>query len=77
MEARKLTADEQIMPAAKDAKGWHQLNRKHRRSHLARSHAGRPASVDDETGRVIPKRVRLKTQAANVAFARGVEKYGV
>ncbi len=68
---------EEVMPSVANAKGWHHLNRKHRRSHLARSQAGRPASVDDETVRVIPKRVRLKTQAANVAFARGVEKYGV
>lgn len=68
---------EQIMPAAESAKGWHNLNRQHRRRSLAMAQAGRPRSVDSETGKVTPKRVRLKTQAAAVAFARGVEKHGV
>lgn len=67
----------EVMPSVENAKGWHNLNRKHRRASLARTQAGRPLSVDKETGKVTPKRVRLKTQAANVAFARGVEKHGV
>ena len=68
---------EEVMPSVENAKGWHNLNRKHRRSQLARAQAGNPRSVDKETGKVTPKRVRLKTQAANVAFARGVERHGV
>ena len=68
---------EQVMPSAESAEGWNHLNRKHRRRSLAVTQAGRPRNVDEETGAVTPKRVRLKTQAANVAFARGVEKHGV
>lgn len=66
-----------MLPKPENAKRYDDLNRKARRSHLARSQAGSPASKDKETGKYIPKRVRLKTQAANVAFARGVEKFGV
>jgi hypothetical protein len=63
------------MPSATDAKGWHNLNRKQRRASLAKSQAGRAATFDDD-GKVLPKRLRLKTHAAKVAFERGLEAHG-
>lgn len=77
MEQARTPGFEQIMPSASEAKGWNNLNRKARRASLAKSQAGRPATYDKETGALLtPKRVRLKTQAANVAFARGLEAHG-
>lgn len=71
----RTTGFEQVMPSATDAKGWHNLNRKQRRASLAKSQAGRAATVDDD-GKVLPKRLRLKTHAAKVAFERGLEAHG-
>lgn len=65
---------EQVMPAVEDANSWNKLNRHHRRAALAKMQAGRPRQVDEETGKVTPKRTRLKTLAAQVAYRRGIEK---
>ncbi|QIG68282.1 hypothetical protein EVB57_005 [Rhizobium phage RHph_Y1_20] len=73
----RSTGFEQVMPAANEAKGWNNLNRKQRRASLAKSQAGRPEYFDKATGKWVPKRIRLKTQAAQVAYARGIEAHGV
>lgn len=56
---------ESLMPTALAAKGWHNLNRKFRRSYIARMQASKDGKP------------RLSRHAAQVAFMRGVEKHGV
>ncbi len=72
---------DEILPAVDNARRHDDLNRRNRRAMLARAQAGRPAEFKtDEYGvtrMVKGKKLRLKTHAAQVAFARGVERHGV
>ncbi|QWY83399.1 hypothetical protein [Rhizobium phage RHph_X3_9] len=62
---------EQVMPTAGEAKGWHNLNRKHRRAAMAKARASRY----DEDGNMVRRSLRKHTEA--VQYARGVQQNGV
>lgn len=68
---------EQVLPSAATAKGWNNLNRKHRRSSIAKMQAGVPAhhkEISPGVFEFVPKRVRLVTQARKVQYARMLAK---